>query len=192
MTIGFMSLFYIAQKAYGEVQSVSLLGNLLLGIFSMVIWFVSLFFNQGVCLDLNSEGYRSIVDARQSGEPLHVNIMGNRDGSGLDRWTAKEVLTKANIMVYDQLLPYVIVQFYPIVALCYMIFTWPSSAELSLWYLLPTFILYILAKVLEAADLKSEYLFKSVCQDHISGHSLKHLSAGLAAISLIVFIINVD
>ncbi|CAM9606118.1 unnamed protein product, partial [Heterosigma akashiwo] len=135
MTIGFMSLYYIAQDAYTDSDvTISLTGNLLLGVLSMVI-----------C-----------------------------------------------VLLQDILLPYATIQFYPIVALFVMMVTWPNTAELSVWYLVPTFVLYILAKILEAADLKSNRFYSGTCCGKISGHSLKHLSAGLAAISLIVYVVKSD
>lgn len=210
MTIGFMSLYYIAQDAYTDSDvTISLTGNLLLGVLSMVIWFASLFLNEQKAVRVatsrlsQTDGTDSgrVLDSHNQSEVrspimdspmIKVNLMGNRDGTGMNRDDATHAISKSSVLLQDILLPYATIQFYPIIALFVMMVTWPNTAELSVWYLVPTFVLYILAKILEAADLKSNRFYSGTCCGKISGHSLKHLSAGLAAISLIVYVVKSD
>jgi len=190
MTLAFMSLYFIAQKYYtSSSDDISLIGNLTLGAVSVLIWFLTLIWNEKETVESNCEHMTDPL-SNQLSSPMKVNYMGNRDGSGMNRTVAQKMVEKSRVQLYDQLLPYLVVQFFPITAVACMICTWPTSAELSLWYLLPTFVLYMIAKVLESADLKSDFFYQTVCRGVISGHSLKHLSAGLAATSLIVFIIK--
>eukprot|EP00640_Fibrocapsa_japonica_P006139 CAMPEP_0113945514 /NCGR_PEP_ID=MMETSP1339-20121228/47244_1 /TAXON_ID=94617 /ORGANISM="Fibrocapsa japonica" /LENGTH=118 /DNA_ID=CAMNT_0000951135 /DNA_START=705 /DNA_END=1061 /DNA_ORIENTATION=+ /assembly_acc=CAM_ASM_000762 len=118
--------------------------------------------------------------------------MGNQDKTGLDRWQVKKLMKDHNIHLKDLILPYAAIQFYPIVALIYMLCFWPSDASLSRGYLLPTLALYLIAKIFEKADEHSEYFFDVIMRKKLSGHTLKHIAAGVAVLSLVVYITNVQ
>eukprot|EP01126_Amoeba_proteus_P043010 TRINITY_DN4694_c0_g1_i1.p1 TRINITY_DN4694_c0_g1~~TRINITY_DN4694_c0_g1_i1.p1 ORF type:complete len:107 (+),score=22.64 TRINITY_DN4694_c0_g1_i1:144-464(+) len=98
------------------------------------------------------------------------------------------MLQKRKIFLYDQLLPYYVIQFFPLVMILFAIFVWPEDSSLKIVYFVPTFVCYVVAKILEILDLKSDYFFTVVMRGVISGHSLKHLAAGIGSISLICFL----
>jgi len=170
MTLGFMSLYYLSQKNFLPESKISLSGNILLGGVSVVIWYLTLFLNKG---EVNK---------------IPVNYLGNNDGTKLTRAEAQKQIRIVSPKLQDQLVPYYIIQFYPIVALLYMLYTWPQNADLRRIYVIPAIILYILAKVLESLDLVSDKFYTKIMGGAVSGHSLKHLAAGLAAISFMVYI----
>ena len=73
----------------------------------------------------------------------------------------------------DDLRIYVFVQFYPVLSIPTIFILYPSSRS-GLKYVLLTFAFYVLAKFFESADL---LIYNAV---GISGHSLKHIAAGIA------------
>jgi len=63
-----------------------------------------------------------------------------------------------------------------------------SIADLKLIYIIPTILFYILAKILEVLDLKSNAFYKVTMKGIISGHSLKHIAAGISTVSFMYYI----
>jgi len=172
MTFSFMAIYYIAQRHFIPEANLSLSGNMFLGAISMIIWYLSLYLNRGKILN------------------IHLNYLGNNDGSGLNREEAQKRIKQSNPKLYDQLLPYYIIQFYPLAVQYYMMANWPAQVEFKLVYVIPAYICYILAKLLEGADLVSDKFYTKTLRGMISGHSLKHLAAGLGMIPLLVYIWN--
>jgi len=171
MTLGFMSIYYLSQKVFLPDDQISLIGNIFLGGVSILIWHISLYLNKDY---VNN---------------IHVNYLGNNDGSKLGRSDAQKEIQKVSPKLQDQLLPYYIIQFYPIIGLLYMILVWPETADLKRIYVVPALSLYILAKIFETLDLVSDRFYTKTMGGVLSGHSLKHLAAGLACISLMIYIV---
>jgi len=71
-----------------------------------------------------------------------------------------------------------------------MLWIWPDDADLRKIYVIPGLSLYILAKILETMDLVSDHFYYNMMKGTISGHSLKHLAAGLGVISFMIYIVN--
>jgi len=172
MTFVFMAMYYISQQLFLPESEISLFGNLFVGGLSMLIWYFSLYLNKG---EINK---------------VQINYLGNNDGTGLTRPEAQKLINQVKPRLRDQLLPYYVVQFYPLIVQLYMLINWPSSAELKIYYVLPPFILYLIAKILEGADLVSDKFYKQTLKGVISGHSLKHLAAGIGMIPMLVYIYN--
>eukprot|EP01124_Arcella_intermedia_P027578 TRINITY_DN5430_c0_g2_i2.p1 TRINITY_DN5430_c0_g2~~TRINITY_DN5430_c0_g2_i2.p1 ORF type:complete len:216 (+),score=45.51 TRINITY_DN5430_c0_g2_i2:253-900(+) len=172
MTLCFMTQYYLAQKNFIPADDLSLTGNIALGTLSIILWYFSLYWNKDFV------------------GKLHVNYLGNNDGTNLTRKQAQEQIAQAKPKLKDQLLPYFIIQFFPLIAITVMLFKWPADAELKLSYVAPGLSLYALAKVLEGLDLHSDHFYKTLLKGRISGHSLKHLAAGFAACSFMLYIYN--
>jgi len=77
MTLAFMSMYFLAQKAILHESQINLSGNILLGAVSIVIWFLSLYLNKG---NVNN---------------IHINYLGNNDGSKLTRNAARMDIKKS-------------------------------------------------------------------------------------------------
>lgn len=172
MTIAFMANYYNAQRVFLPPDETSLIGNLGLGVLSILLWHCSLYLNKGYIRN------------------VHCNYLGNQDGTHMTRPQATKELQKMPPVLVDQLLPYFLIQFFPLCCSAVMFIFWPSGAELHLSYIFPTVFLYILAKFLEVLDLKSDHFFKQTMKGVVSGHTLKHFVAGLATLSFIIFIRN--
>jgi len=172
MTFVFMAMHYIAQRNFLPDSHLSLSGNMLIGGISILIWYLTLYLNKG---EINK---------------VQVNYLGNNDGTKLTRVEAQNIIKQVNPQLRDQLLPYYIVQFYPLIIQLYMIANWPSDAQLKLIYIIPAYVLYIIAKILEGLDLVSDKFYRYTLRGVISGHSLKHLAAGVGMIPMLVYIWN--
>lgn len=172
MTMAFMANYFTAQRVFLPASETSLIGNLILGLLSIFLWHCSLYLNTG------------------SIKNVQCNFLGNQDGLGFTRPKAQEEIKKSNIIIRDQLIPYYAIQFFPLGCSLYMFLWWPVDADLKLFHILPTVGLYIVAKVLEILDLVSDQFFKKTMGGRISGHSLKHFTAGFATLSFMLYIIN--
>jgi len=172
MTFTFMAMYFISQKKFLPDSQLSLYGNMFIGIISMLIWYFSLYLNQG---EINK---------------VPLNYLGNNDGTGLNRQEAQKIIKRVNPKLRDQLLPYYIVQFYPLAIQLYMLVNWPAETDLKLVFVVTAFICYMIAKGLEGADLVSDKFYKKNLRGIISGHSLKHLVAGFGMIPMLIYIWN--
>ncbi|WP_120497925.1 hypothetical protein [Kiloniella sp. EL199] len=83
--------------------------------------------------------------------------------------------------------PYVLVQFYPLIALPLICWLYPLSKHTSVKYLVWMYVWYALAKALEYFDAEVYDLLGNM----ISGHSLKHMAAAMA-VYMVVLMLSYD
>ncbi len=80
--------------------------------------------------------------------------------------------------------PYILVQFYPLIALPLVCWLYPLSKHTSGKYLAWMYVWYALAKALEYFDVE----IYSLLGNAISGHSLKHLAAAMAVYMVVLML----
>ncbi|WP_179188612.1 hypothetical protein [Kiloniella majae] len=80
--------------------------------------------------------------------------------------------------------PYILVQFYPLIALPLVCWLYPLSKHTSGKYLAWMYVWYALAKALEYFDAEVYNLLGNT----ISGHSLKHLAAAMAVYMVVLML----
>ena len=80
----------------------------------------------------------------------------------------------------DDLRPYALVQFGPMVVLPFLVWKLHTPCKRWLW---ATFLLYLLAKILEIYDAQLYVL----CNGLVSGHSLKHIAAALGVFAILLY-----
>jgi len=81
--------------------------------------------------------------------------------------------------LFDDLRPYILIQFVPLLAIPLLIGCYPPRYD-GAEYEVAGLLFYLLAKVLEAAD---GHIFV-MTGNRISGHTMKHLAAALVPVTL--------